>query len=188
MNDTLGHPIGDRLLQLVAQRLCRNVRASDTVARFGGDEFAVLMSDLHDPVDAEILAQRLVDAMEAPFLVDGNAIHAGISIGIAVHERGTGAEALLSHADVALYRAKSDGRHTYRFFNEAMDQEVRNRVNLAGELREAIAGNQIFLVYQPQVDLDSGRITGLKPWSDGGIRRAACCRPGCSYRWQSIPG
>jgi diguanylate cyclase (GGDEF)-like protein/PAS domain S-box-containing protein len=162
VNDTLGHPIGDRLLQLVAQRLCENVRASDTVARFGGDEFAVLMSDLQDPADAEILAQRLVDAMEPPFLVDANAIHAGISIGIAVYERGMEAEALLSHADVALYRAKSDGCHTYRFFNDAMDLELRNRVTLADELREAIAGKRIFLAYQPQVDLESGRITGLE--------------------------
>ena len=162
VNDTLGHPIGDRLLRLVAQRLCENVRASDTVARFGGDEFAVLMTDLHNPADAEIMAQRLVDAMEAPFLVDANAIHAGISIGIAVHERGIEAETLLSHADVALYRAKSDGRHTYRFFNDAMDLEVRNRVNLADELRAAIAREEIFLVYQPQVDLGSGRITGLE--------------------------
>lgn len=162
VNDTLGHPVGDRLLQLVAQRLCENVRASDTVARFGGDEFAVLMSDLHDAADAEILAERLVAAMELPFLVGANTIHAGISIGIAVYERGTAAEALLSHADVALYRAKSDGRHTYRFFNDAMDRDLRNRVTLADELREAIAAAEIFLVYQPQVDLDSGRIVGLE--------------------------
>ena len=108
------------------------------------------------------LAQRLVNAMEQPFLLDANAVHAGISIGIAMYERGMEAEALLSHADVALYRAKSDGRHTYRFFNDAMDLELRNRVTLADELREAIAGKRIFLVYQPQVDLESGRITGLE--------------------------
>jgi diguanylate cyclase (GGDEF)-like protein/PAS domain S-box-containing protein len=162
INDTLGHPMGDRLLQLVAHRLCETVRASDTVARFGGDEFAVLMSDLHDPDDAELLARRLVDAMELPFLVGATAIHAGISIGIAVYERGTDAELLLSHADVALYRAKAEGRNTYRFFNDAMDLELRNRVTLADELRAAMAGGELFLAYQPQVDLASGRITGLE--------------------------
>jgi diguanylate cyclase (GGDEF)-like protein/PAS domain S-box-containing protein len=162
VNDTLGHPAGDRLLQAVARRLCDNVRANDTVARFGGDEFAVLMSDLADPSDVEILAQRLVCAMEVPFALDTNSVHAGISIGIAMYETGMDAEALLAHADVALYRAKSEGRHTYRFFNADMDLEVRDRVNLVADLRAAIAGQQFFLVYQPQVDLHSGRITGVE--------------------------
>jgi diguanylate cyclase (GGDEF)-like protein/PAS domain S-box-containing protein len=162
VNDTLGHPVGDRLLQSVAKRLCDNVRAADTVARFGGDEFAVLMSDLREPADVAILAQRLVDAMELPFPLDGNSVHVGISIGIAAYEPGMDAEALLSHSDVALYRAKSEGRHTYRFFDAGMDLEVRDRVNLVSDLHVAIAGEQLFLVYQPQVDLESGRITGLE--------------------------
>jgi diguanylate cyclase (GGDEF)-like protein/PAS domain S-box-containing protein len=162
VNDTLGHPAGDRLLQAVARRMCDNVRANDTVARFGGDEFAVLMTGLTDPADVEILAHRLVCAMEEPFQLDANSVYAGVSIGIAVYETGTEAEALLAHADVALYRAKSEGRHTFRFFNADMDLEVRDRVNLATDLRAAIAGQQFLLAYQPQVDLHSGRIIGVE--------------------------
>jgi diguanylate cyclase (GGDEF)-like protein/PAS domain S-box-containing protein len=162
VNDTMGHPAGDRLLQSVAQRLCDSVRAADTVARFGGDEFAVLVSEVPEFAEVEILAQRLVTAMEPPVQPGVNQVHAGVSIGIALYEPGMDAEALLAHSDVALYRAKSDGRHTYRFLNAHMDLEVRDRVSLIADLREAIAQNQFFLVYQPQVDLNSGRITGVE--------------------------
>ncbi|HEX3995096.1 MAG TPA: EAL domain-containing protein, partial [Acetobacteraceae bacterium] len=162
VNDTMGHPAGDDLLQSVAQRLCDNVRAADTVARFGGDEFAVLMPDVREYAVVETLAKRMIDAMEPPFQLGTNQVHAGISIGIALHEPGMDAEALLAHSDVALYRAKSEGRHTYRLFNADMDLEVRNRVSMVSDLREAIAGGQLFLVYQPQVDVNSGRITGVE--------------------------
>jgi diguanylate cyclase (GGDEF)-like protein/PAS domain S-box-containing protein len=162
VNDTLGHPAGDRLLEAVAQRLGKNLRASDMVARFGGDEFAVLMSSLSDPSDAGLLAKKLIDATASPFPVDANEIYTGLSVGIAVSEAAVDAESMLSHADVALYRAKAEGRRTYRFFDDAMDSEVRDRVNLLAELREAIAKEQFFLLYQPQVDIGSGRIIGLE--------------------------
>ena len=162
VNDTWGHPVGDRLLQSVAQRLRDSIRGSDIVARFGGDEFSVLMSDLDEPADAGILAQKLVDVMELPFLIDGSTLSTGISIGIALYEPDTDAEALLSRADVALYRSKSEGGHTYRFFDDAMDLEIHTRVNLVAELREALATDQLFLVYQPQVDLDTDRIIGVE--------------------------
>ena len=162
VNDTLGHPAGDRLLEAVAQRLGKNLRASDMVARFGGDEFAVLMSSLSDPSDAGLLAKKLIDAAASPFPVDANEIYTGLSVGIAVSEAAVDAESMLSHADVALYRAKAEGRRTYRFFDDAMDLEVRGRVNLLAELREAIAKEQFFLLYQPQVDIGSGKIIGLE--------------------------
>ena len=162
VNDTLGHPVGDRLLSAVAQRLTANVRASDTVARFGGDEFAILATNLMEPAEAGILAQKLIDAIALPFPLGEHSVHSGISVGIAMYEPGTDAETLLSHADVALYRAKADGRQTFRFFNDTMDAEVRERVHLVVELREAIAKKQFFLVYQPQVDVACGRITGLE--------------------------
>jgi diguanylate cyclase (GGDEF)-like protein len=162
VNDTMGHPAGDRLLQSAGQRLCENVRTADTVARFGGDEFEVLLPEVHEFADVEILAQRLVTAMEQPFQLGANQVHAGVSIGIALHEPGMDAEALLSHSDVALYRAKSDGRDTYRFFNADLDLEVRDRVSLIADLRDAIAGKQFFLVYQPQVDPHSGRIISVE--------------------------
>ena len=163
VNDTLGHPIGDRLLQAVAERLQANVRASDTLARFGGDEFALLMTDIADPTDAGVLADNLLQIMSEPFMLDGNQIQSGVSIGVATYEPDApDAETLLAHADVALYRAKSEGRHTYRFFTGAMDAEVRKRVALTAELQAGIAADQLFLVYQPQVDMESGRLVGLE--------------------------
>jgi diguanylate cyclase (GGDEF)-like protein/PAS domain S-box-containing protein len=162
VNDTLGHPTGDRVLQSVAQRLRDNVRASDIVARFGGDEFSVLIPDLDEPAQAAILAQKLVEVFDLPFLIDTSTVRISISIGIALYEPGMGTEVLLSRADVALYRSKSAGGHTYRFFDNAMDLEIRTRVNLVAELREALATDQFFLVYQPQVDLDTDRIIGVE--------------------------
>jgi diguanylate cyclase (GGDEF)-like protein/PAS domain S-box-containing protein len=163
VNDTLGHPIGDRLLQSVAERLQANVRTIDTLARFGGDEFALLMADIVDPTDAGVLADKLLQIMVKPFLLDGNQIQSGVSIGIATYEPDApDAETLLAHADVALYRAKSEGRHTYRFFTGAMDVEVRKRVALTSELQAGIAAGQLFLAYQPQVDMETGRLVGLE--------------------------
>jgi diguanylate cyclase (GGDEF)-like protein/PAS domain S-box-containing protein len=163
VNDTLGHPIGDRLLQSVAERLQANVRSVDTLARFGGDEFALLMADIGDPTDAGVLADQLLQIMVEPFLLDGNQIQSGVSIGIATYEPDVpGAEALLAYADVALYRAKSEGRHTYRFFTDAMDAEVRKRVALTSELYAGIAAGELFLTYQPQVDMETSRLVGLE--------------------------
>lgn len=163
VNDTLGHPIGDRLLQAVAERLQANVRTIDTLARFGGDEFALLMADVGDPTDAGVLADKLLRIMATPFLLGDNQIQSGVSIGIATYEPDApDAEALLAHADVALYRAKSEGRHTYRFFTAAMDAEVRNRVALTSELQAGIAAGQLSLEYQPQVDMETSRLVGLE--------------------------
>ena len=163
VNDTLGHPIGDRLLQAVAKRLLANVRTSDTLARFGGDEFALLMTDIGDPTDAGVLADNLLQIMAKPFMLDGNQVQSGVSIGIATYEPDApDAETLLAHADVALYRAKSEGRRTYRFFTGAMDAEVRKRVALTADLQAGVAADQLFLIYQPQVDMESGRLVGLE--------------------------
>ena len=163
VNDTLGHPIGDRLLQSVAERLRANMRTADTLARFGGDEFALLMLGISDPTDAGVLADKLLQIMAEPFLLDGNQIQSGVSIGVAIYEPDAAdAETLLAHADVALYRAKLEGRHTYRFFTEAMDTEVRKRVALTSELHAGIAAGQLFLAYQPQVDMETSRLIGLE--------------------------
>jgi diguanylate cyclase (GGDEF)-like protein/PAS domain S-box-containing protein len=162
VNDTLGHPVGDQLLRSVAERIEANSRADDSVSRFGGDEFAMLMAGVGEPTDAGILADNLLEIISKPYLIDGNEIHVGTSIGIAMSGADTlEAETLLGHADVALYRAKSEGRHTYRFFSDAMDAEVRKRVTLTSELRAGIA-EQLFLMYQPQVDAVTGRIVGLE--------------------------
>lgn len=163
VNDTLGHVVGDMLLQKVSERLKQIVREADMVARFGGDEFAIIQSGIVSPQDAATLAEKLVKAMAEPFSIAGNDIRIGTSVGIAVHDADSSdPEILLSHADVALYRAKSEGRGTYRYFTEAMDAEVRARVTVSGELRTAIAFGQLFLEYQPQVDVHSGRIVGIE--------------------------
>ncbi len=163
VNDTLGHPVGDLMLQAVAERLRANIRQNDTVARFGGDEFAVIGTDIRDPADAAILADKLLKAIGEPFRIQDNVIRSGASIGISVFgPDASKAETLLSHADVALYRAKNDGRGTYRFFTEAMDAEVQRKVVMANELRDAIAAGQLVLMYQPQVDPESGQILAVE--------------------------
>jgi diguanylate cyclase (GGDEF)-like protein/PAS domain S-box-containing protein len=163
VNDTLGHPAGDELLREVAARLRGSVRDTDLVARFGGDEFAVLMPEVREEGGAAALAVKLIAALEPPFSIQGNDIRIGTSIGIAVGApSGTTVEAILSHADVALYRAKAEGRGAYRFFDDSMDAKIRARVTLVAELRSAIEAGQLFLAYQPQVELATGRIIGLE--------------------------
>jgi len=163
VNDTLGHPAGDALLGEVAARLAANIRATDTVARFGGDEFAIVALGVKTAHDAAALAASLIKAINAPFVVEGNEIHTAASIGIDLYSSGsTDVETLLAHADLALYRAKAEGRGIFRFFTEVMEFQVRARTALASELREAIARQEFFLVYQPQVTAATGRITGVE--------------------------
>ena len=163
VNDTLGHAVGDALLQAVADRLQANTRESDTVARFGGDEFAVIVGNVAEPADAAILADKLINVLGELYSIQGNQIYSGASIGIDLYgPEAHDAETLLSHADVALYRAKSEGRGRYRFFTDAMDAEVRMTVALGAELHEALSSDQLFLLYQPQGAIDSGRVTGVE--------------------------
>jgi diguanylate cyclase (GGDEF)-like protein/PAS domain S-box-containing protein len=163
INDTLGHPIGDELLWQVGQRLQKAVRKADTVSRFGGDEFAIIATGIDSPRDAEVLADKILKAIARPFTVQGNEIRTAATIGIAANgTKSPDAETLLSNADIALYRAKSNQRGTYEFFTEAMDAQARSRVALIAELREAIAQQQLSLVYQPQIDVDTGRVIGVE--------------------------
>ena len=163
VNDTLGHPAGDELLRVVAKRLQVTIRDTDRASRFGGDEFAVLADVTDEPVDAAILAERLIATIGAPFSVEGSDIRSGASVGIAIYERDHATpETLLSQADVALYQAKAEGRSRYCFFTPSMEAEVRNRVTLTAELQEAIATGQFFLEYQPQIDAETMRIIGVE--------------------------
>jgi diguanylate cyclase (GGDEF)-like protein len=172
VNDALGHPAGDLLLEEVARRLLAGVRGDDLVARFGGDEFAVIVAGVTELTAVASLAERLGAALREPFTVEGSQVCPGASIGIAVYGPDVrDAETVLAHADVALYRAKSEGRGTHRFFTAAMDDEVRTRVLMASDLREAIARGQLFLVYQPQVEPATRRVVGLEAlvrWSHPG--------------------
>ena len=163
VNDTLGHPVGDTLLQEVAERLQLNTREADTVARFGGDEFAVVVADVAEPADAAILAEKLIGELAKPYSIRGNKIYSGASMGIDLYgPDACDAETLLSHADIALYRAKSEERGGYRFFTDAMDAEVRIQVSLGTELHQALDFGQFYLEYQPQVAIDDARVIGVE--------------------------
>jgi len=163
VNDTLGHTVGDELLVMVSKRLRSSVRVGDVVARFGGDEFAVLQTAIQDPSDAAVLAAKIIETLSHPFLIHENKIQSSTSVGIAVSDPEiNNCEALLSHADLALYEAKSNRRGTYHFFAASMDTEVRARVKLVSELRHALAEGQMMLHYQPQVDARNGRVVGLE--------------------------
>jgi diguanylate cyclase (GGDEF)-like protein/PAS domain S-box-containing protein len=163
VNDTLGHAIGDELLKAVAGRLRAATRECDVVARFGGDEFAVVVSDVGMPDDAAAIATALLRAMQVPFLLQGYDIRSSVSIGIAVFgPDNPSAETMLARADVALYRTKSEGKEGYRFHTDAMDHEIRTRVMLSSELRKGIEQSQLFLVYQPQIEIATRRIIGVE--------------------------
>ncbi len=163
VNDTLGHAMGDILLKEVVNRLRNAVRAGDLVARFGGDEFAVLLTEVSDPETAEDLAARIGRHLAAPFSIKGHKIRITSSIGIALYSpEVAGAEAMMMQADLALYGAKDDGRNCYRFHSQALDLQVRERVRVADELRLALDEGELELYYQPQVELSTGRIIGLE--------------------------
>ncbi len=160
VNDTLGHQIGDELLKTVAARLRDCVGEVDTVARVGGDEFAIIHTGIEQPNDAAVLARRICEAVKEPCELHGHAVIVDTSIGIALAPGdGTDPTELLKNADMALYRAKADGRGTYRFFEPEMDARMKTRRTLELALRVALANGEFELHYQPLVNLDDRRIT-----------------------------
>ena len=163
VNDTLGHPVGDRLLQAVAERMRSCVRVEDIVARLGGDEFAVVQVPCEQGLDVTILAQRLIEVVGAPYDIDGHQVVVGVSVGIAIapHD-GTEPDSIMKNADLALYRAKADGGGLYRFFEIEMDERMRARHVLELDLRKAIKNGEFELYYQPIIDVKSGQITSCE--------------------------
>ncbi len=156
VNDTLGHAAGDKLLQLVALRLSENVRGQDIVSRIGGDEFAVIQPGIESGRVCAEVSMRLIKALSEPFQVDGNEIQVGTSIGIAMsHVDGVDHASLVKAADIAMYRAKADGRGTFRFFEKGMDEELQKRRQLEADLRRDFANSRLELYYQPLVDVAS---------------------------------
>ncbi|HEY0855099.1 MAG TPA: EAL domain-containing protein [Devosia sp.] len=163
VNDTLGHGIGDQVLQAVARRLREAARETDLVVRLGGDEFAFLIHPLDHPRGAAVVAERVIKSIAQPIFVDGHQIMIGTSIGIAVAPTdGTNAETLLKNADMALYRAKGEGRGNYHFFEKGMDEKLQHRRMLEQGLKVALAQGEFRLVYQPLVSLDANRICCLE--------------------------
>ncbi len=163
VNDTFGHPAGDKLLKIVADRLRGLVRETDTIARMGGDEFVVVQAPIRDPAEATALAQHIIALMSEPFELDGHQAVIGASIGIAVGPGdGLRPDRLLRNADLALYRAKGDGRGTFRFFEPAMDLQMQTRRVMEQDLRRALPAGEFELYYQPVVNLASNEISGFE--------------------------
>ncbi|NEU96172.1 putative bifunctional diguanylate cyclase/phosphodiesterase [Bradyrhizobium uaiense] len=159
VNDTLGHPCGDQLLCAVAERLREMLRPEDFVARFGGDEFVVFQQNINSHEDAAALARRIVDRLSERYKIDNHLVEIGASVGIAMTAPGVGADTLLKNADMALYRAKADGRGTFCFFRDEMAQTVEARRILELDLRKALANEEFELFYQPLINLKSGKVS-----------------------------
>jgi len=163
INDTLGHPAGDTLLQQIGRRLTETLRLGDTVARAGGDEFLILVPGLHSAEDAGPVAEHVLASMSAPFIVSGQTLRVTGSVGLAICPRdATDVENLIKYADTALYLAKEQGRNTFRFFSPDLDAKVRARMHLENDLRHAVDRNEFVLHYQPQIELATGRVIGVE--------------------------
>ncbi len=163
VNDSLGHPVGDRLLQTIARRLSACLREEDVLARVGGDEFVTLLPRLTQPDDAATVARKMLEALTHPVRIDGHDLNLSVSIGIAVHPAdGSDIDTLLKHADTAMYSAKEAGRDTYQFFTPEMNVRAFERLMLESALRRAVERNELTLHYQPQVDATSGHVSGCE--------------------------
>lgn len=163
INDTLGHAMGDRLLQSVTQRLERCLRKGDTLSRFGGDEFTLLLPSIHNHDDARQIAKKLIETLKAPFQLGEHEVFVGVSIGIAVFpEAGDSMDQLIQNADIAMYHVKARGKDGYRFFSESMSIDTANRLNLERDLRLALEREELRVFYQPQVCSSTNRIVGLE--------------------------
>jgi diguanylate cyclase (GGDEF)-like protein/PAS domain S-box-containing protein len=163
INDTLGHDAGDELLKEIARRLAGSLRGCDTVARQGGDEFVVVLTELTRPEDASVVAQKLLEALTPPMMLNGREIVPGASLGFALYPQdGDSLQALLMSADKAMYAAKQAGRGQYRFFDPEMNRAAANWLEVGAELHHALQRNEFELHYQPKVNLKSGLVTGVE--------------------------
>jgi diguanylate cyclase (GGDEF)-like protein len=163
VNDNLGHDAGDLLLCEARDRLLSCVRDNDTVSRIGGDEFLLLLSELFDQNDVDLLAQRVLQVMEMPFSIAGSEVFVGASIGAAIYPRdGASRSELLQHADIAMYRAKDQGRNNYQHYAEHMQTRFKVRMSMESQLRRALDQGEFLLHYQPQVEVSSGKVVGAE--------------------------
>ena len=162
VNDSLGHAAGDELLKEVAKLLRECIRAADTVARFGGDEFALLVEET-TPGEADMTARRISDTLSRSILIGGHSHFVSASIGISLYPSdGADSDTLLKNADSAMYQAKEAGKRTHQFFTNDLKEAADERLQLGHGLRRAVEEDELFLVYQPQVDLQTGRIVGME--------------------------
>ncbi|BCO31915.1 hypothetical protein TspCOW1_20180 [Thiohalobacter sp. COW1] len=163
INDSLGHHIGDQLIQQVAGRLSNCIGAGDTLARLGGDEFVVVRSEIAQPGEAGHLAQRINEELRQPYWIEGHELNSSCSIGISIYpDDGNDAQTLLRNADTAMYHAKEGGRGDFEFFSSDMNRRAVQRLKLENELRNALLRDEFRLLYQPQVDMRSGQVVGAE--------------------------
>ncbi|WP_346016960.1 EAL domain-containing protein [Methylobacterium sp. GC_Met_2] len=163
INDSLGHPAGDALLREVSVRMRSVLRPYDTVARVGGDEFAIVLTYLDEPCAADVVAERLIAAVAAPIHLDGQIVEVGVSIGLTIAtERDRDADELFKRADMALYEAKAEGRNTYRIFCPDFGARVASRGQLGLDMKEGVRRGEFYLVYQPVVDATTGAVVSLE--------------------------
>jgi diguanylate cyclase (GGDEF)-like protein len=163
VNDTLGHTTGDRLLKAVANRLQSCLRSGDTLSRFGGDEFMLLLPEVRTRDDVVVIAAKILERLSAPFSIDGHELFVGASIGIALYpEAGGSEEALIQNADIAMYHVKGGRRNSYQFFSEEMNHQFSTRLTMERELRSALAQEELTVHYQPQIELETGTIIGVE--------------------------
>lgn len=162
INDSLGHHVGDLLIKQVGVRMSGCVRSSDTLARLGGDEFVVMYSNVEDGGVGH-LAQRITEILRKPYRIEGHELNSSCSVGISIYpDDANDAEALLRNADTAMYHAKEVGRNTYKYFSSYMNQRAKNRLELENELRNALARDQLLVVYQPQVGITDNKVVGAE--------------------------
>jgi diguanylate cyclase (GGDEF)-like protein/PAS domain S-box-containing protein len=170
INDSLGHVIGDRLLQSVAERLVGCVRSTDTVCRQGGDEFVILLAEIEQHRDAAQIAEKLLAALVAPHLIDGHELHVTLSIGISIYpDDADTAEAVMKNADAAMYHAKANGRNNFQFFMSEMNSRAVQRLFVENSLRRALKNDEFELHYQPKIDIGSGQMSSAEAlirWRD----------------------
>lgn len=163
INDTRGHSEGDKLLKSVAKRLTSCLREADTVARMGGDEFTIIISDISRPEDASIVAQKILAALSKPFTLNGEEMFISVSIGISLYPSdGIDVETMVKNADTAMYRAKDNGRNNYQFYTDELNTAVMERMMLENSLRKAIDRNELILHYQPVLDMETGLVNSME--------------------------
>ncbi len=167
INDTLGHPIGDQLLQEVANRLTTHLRLEDFIARLGGDEFAIILTDVANSSIPGDIADKIIRAINKPYLIEGNELNISCSIGIAIYnvEDGITEESLIDNADIAMYHAKALGRNNYQYFNDDINKKHHDHLNLETALESAIDNNQLYLEYQPIIDLRTRKIIRMEAFT-----------------------